>query len=232
MRFDMLLKLVKKEFKDIAKNASILPILLIAPFLSLIMTKLEQAPKEYMLPIWIVYGLAMVGTMLPGFLTAEEKEKKTLDSLLVSPLSHNEVIVGKVIFTMVMICLVTILVLAPNGGFMGNQLWVWLAVILGGAFFIQVGLIIGLFTDSQVTAGAFLSPVMLFFVLTPMFMAVVPPFLRTMMEYLPSIAILEISGAGFLAKGFNEIWRELLILLGWNLVAFYITKLGIKRQFD
>lgn len=232
MRGQIVRKLIRKDLRDLLKNASILPIVLMAPFLAFIMSKLEQGPSDMMLPIWINYALAMVGVMIPGFLTAEEKEKGTLDSLLVSPAKHNEIILGKVIFALAIIIIDVLLVLIPNSGLIGNQLMVWVGIILGSIFFIQVGLIIGLFTNSQVAAGALSSPAMLFFFLTPMFSGVLPNIFKVMIEYMPSLAVMEIVRGGLLTSPLNNFFPEFITLIAWNIVAFYFTHLGIRRQFQ
>ncbi len=81
MRFNMLVSLIKKDVKDLTKNMSILPIIILPPFIAFVYSFIEDLPADKMLPMWILYGLAMVGLMLSGFTMAEEKEKKTLDSL-------------------------------------------------------------------------------------------------------------------------------------------------------
>ncbi|MCK4258456.1 MAG: ABC transporter permease [Halanaerobiales bacterium] len=231
MRFYMILSLLKKDLKDLMKNMSILPIIILPPFIAFIYSFIQDIPKEVMLPMWVLYGLAMVGIMIPGFTLAEEKEKKTLDSLLVSPATYHEIVIGKILFSLIMVMFVSLLVLAPNGGITGNQFLVWLVVILGALLFIQLGLIIGFYTESQVSASAMISPMMLFFVLSPVFMAIVPEFLKNIFEYLPNISILESVRSGILGEGFGQVWKEILTLVVWNVIAYFFTQRGVRHQF-
>ncbi len=130
-----------------------------------------------------------------------------------------------------MVIFVSFLVLAPNGGFVGNQLFVWVDIILGAIFFIQLGLIVSFYTESQVSASALISPIMLFFIFTPIIMAVVPEFLRGAFELLPNLAILDLARLGLVGEGFGLAWKEILNLVVWNLVAYFFTQRGIRHQF-
>ncbi len=232
MRSQIISKLIIKDLRDLMKNPSILPIVVLAPFLAFIMTKLTQGPKEQLLPMWIIYALAMVGVMIPGFLTAEEKEKGTLDSLLISPARHEEIIMGKVLFSLMIIIVDVFLVLAPNNGLTGNQVLLWFGVVLASVFFIQIGLIIGLFTNSQVAAGAISSPAMLFFFLTPMFAEVLPKVFQSMIEYLPSSSVTIMMRVSIQAGSFGEVIPSIISLVVWNIIAYVFTLMGIRRQFQ
>lgn len=237
MRSHILRILVMKDLRDLCKNMSALPLVLMAPLLAFLYSKLD-IPGDMMFPIWVVYGIAMVGIMLPGMAVAEEKEKKTLDSLLVSPATPHEIIASKVIYTLLMICVVTILVILPYGNVVTNYWTLALASILCAIFFIQIGLIISLFTENQVSANAFMTPVMLIAVLSPILMAIFPAVIRKVLEYLPSLLLLKVLGADPGAGGAEAVatsgffWLEMLILLGWNVIAYFFTMWGIRRQFD
>lgn len=232
MRWQIISKLMKNQLLDLRKNPSILPIVILPPFLALIMNMLNQAPQGILLPMWINYAVVLVGIMLPGILTAEEKEKGVLDSLLVSPARYLEIIISKILVALLIIIVDVLLVLIPNVGFGGNQLIIWLAVVLSSGFFIQVGLIIGLFTSSQVAAGAFSTPAMLFFFLVPMFSNVLPKVFKIVVEYLPSLALMEIAKTGIEAGSVSSNLIDFAALIIWNGIAFYFTKLGIKHQFS
>ena len=233
MRTNILMLLVKKDIKDLLKNMSILPILLIGPFLAILMSRITQsAPAADTLPMWILYGIAMVGIMIPGFTIAEEKEKATLDSLLVSPATSNEIILGKVIYTLLSIIIVSFLTIMPNGGLIGNQFMIWWGIVFGAVFFIQIGLIIGLFTKNQVSAGAYMTPAMLIFILLPMVSSIAPSFLKTIIEYSPSLNVMTLAHSGLVNQGLPEVWKHVLLLFGWNIIAFIFTRRGFKHQFQ
>lgn len=232
MRTDMLTMLMKKDFKDMLKNMSILPVLLIGPFLAILMSKVVgNAHPADTLPMWVLYGIAMVGIMVPGMTVAEEKEKATLDSLLVSPATSNEIIVAKLLFSVITIVFVSLLTILPNGGLMGNQFLMWWGIVFGAVFFTQIGLIVGLFTKNQVAAGTFMTPAMLLFILLPMLMGIAPAFIKTIIQYSPSLNIMEISRAGMLSQGLPQVWKHILCLFAWNGVAYFFTRWGFRHQF-
>lgn len=237
MRSYIIRILVMKDLRDLSKNMSILPLVLMAPLLAFLYSKLD-IPGGMMFPIWVVYGLAMVGIMLPGLAVAEEKEKKTLDSLLVSPATPHEIIASKVIYTLFIICLVTILVILPYGNVVTNYWNLIISSILCAIFFIQIGLIISLFTENQVSANAFMTPVMLIAVLSPILMSIFPAIIRKILQYFPSLLVLKILGADLGAGVDTSVttigffWLEMLILVGWNVITYFFTMWGIRRQFN
>lgn len=232
MRSQIVIHLIKNQLLDLRKNAAIFSIAIIAPFLAFIMNLLDQASPTLLAPMWVNYAVVLVGVMLPGVLIAEEKEKGVLDSLLVSPARYNEIILSKILVALLVIFIDVLLILGLNVGFIGNQWIIWAGVLLSSTLFIQIGLIIGLFADSQVDASTTCTPVMLFFLLIPMFSSVLPDFIRWAIDYVPSLALMDIVKTGLEVGSVSKSMTDLLVLIIWNGLAVYFTKLGIKHQFS
>ena len=107
----------------------------------------------------------VVGTTLMPNLLVEEKERKTLRMLLVSPASLADVIVGKMLVGMSYQLLMGLVVLGAQGALAGQVGLVLLFLLLGAAFSIMLGLLIGTIFRTMSAAGAFTGVVALIFIL-------------------------------------------------------------------
>ncbi len=97
----------------------------------------------------------IVGSALvPGLLT-EEKEKKTLRMLMVTPASFADVVAGKLLVGLVYQLILSILVLTIKGSFTGQLPLIILFVLLGAVFSISIGLLAGSVFHTTSAAGAF-----------------------------------------------------------------------------
>lgn len=97
----------------------------------------------------------IVGSALvPGLLT-EEKEKKTLRMLMVTPASFTDVVAGKLLVGLVYQLILSSIVLAIKGSFTGQIPLTLLFMLLGAMFSISVGLLAGSIFQTTSAAGAF-----------------------------------------------------------------------------
>jgi ABC-2 type transport system permease protein len=117
----------------------------------------------------LVLALVMSGTFAVPTLLVEEKEKHTLDVLLVSPASAVDVVVGKGLVGLVYCALASLALIVLNRGWQGAWPLTFLGILIGSAFAVLVGLLIGgLFrTMSQVNTWS--SLVMLVLILPTWF---------------------------------------------------------------
>ena len=108
--------------------------------------------------IYSVAGLLVsfiVGTSLMPGLLIEEKERKTLRMLMVTPASFTDVILGKLLIVLVYQLLLSGIVLAIQGGFTGQISLVLLYTLLGSCFSLALGLLFGgLFSTTGAAGGA------------------------------------------------------------------------------
>ncbi len=111
----------------------------------------------------LIYGVAgllvsfMVGTSIMPGLLIEEKERKTLRMLMVTPASFTDVILGKLLVVLVYQLLLSGIVLAIQGGFSGQvQIpLLLLYVLLGSCLSLALGLLFGsIFSTTGAAGGA------------------------------------------------------------------------------
>ena len=116
--------------------------------------------QQGMLPNWVAMALAMGITILPTIL-AQEKQTRTLDALMVTPLSYLDIIVGKSLFAIIAVCVAAWAILGLNGGLTGNLPLLAAIVLLGSASTVSIGLFIGLLVDTPERAGSMSSILMI-----------------------------------------------------------------------
>jgi len=100
-------------------------------------------------------GSFFVGAGFVASLLVEEKERKTLRMLMVSPASWADVIVGKLLVGLGYQLLLAAAILTIQGGFVGDIPLVLLFVLLGCSMAIALGLLAGSLLQTGSAVGAF-----------------------------------------------------------------------------
>jgi len=110
-------------------------------------------PWQAMLPAWVVMVLLSAITLMPSSITTE-RQAKTLQAVLVTPIRLWEFVVGKGLYGVAIGTVGGIVVLAANGSLQGNLALVLVFLLLGAAAATLLGLTIGLLVESpQGAAG-------------------------------------------------------------------------------
>lgn len=112
----------------------------------------------------ISVGISLVSTLL-----VEEKEKKTLHMLLVSPATLTDVAMGKLVVGVGYQVVLSIVVMALLHGFVGNLPLVLLFVLLISCFGLALSLLAGSVFNTTSGVGGFLGIVSLLFVIPAVF---------------------------------------------------------------
>jgi ABC-2 type transport system permease protein len=99
----------------------------------------------------IVLMLATLGVFMVPVSIIEEKERRTLDAMLVAPVSHADLIVAKAIAALLFALIMDAVVLAANQVFVEANLAALAAVVgLGSVMAVMLGLFMGtLFNSTQ-----------------------------------------------------------------------------------
>jgi ABC-2 type transport system permease protein len=112
----------------------------------------------------ISVGISLVSTLL-----VEEKEKKTLYMLLVSPASLTDVVMGKLLVGLGYQLILSVVVMIMLNGFVGNLPLVFLFVLLITCFGLALSLLAGAVFHTTSGVGGFLGIVSLLFVIPAVF---------------------------------------------------------------
>lgn len=200
------------------------------------------APSNTFTDFSKLYAVAMVlaslfigSSLVPGLL-AEEKEKKTLRMLMVSPASFGDVVAAKLIVGLVYQLLLTLVALTIQGGFIGQVPLVVLFAFLGALFSIAVGLLIGCFFSTTTATGT-VSGMISFLYILPMFFVgvftqIIPnnPFFQ-LIKVLPTYYIASgVADAVSNQSTINGVALNVSITLGVVLLLFIIAVWTLRRQ--
>lgn len=126
-----------------------------------------EAGQVYV-PMALLVSLVVGITFMPQLLI-EEKEKKTLRMLMVSPVSFEDVLIGKLLVVLVYQLVLSGVVLVIQKAFTGQVGLVVLYTVLGGVFSVALGLLIGSVFNTVSAASAVEGPVIGIFILAGIF---------------------------------------------------------------
>lgn len=149
-----------------------------------------------MFVLLVTIVLLTIGFALVPLLLVEERLAHTLEVLLVSPARIYEVVGGKAVAGGFYCLLAVLVVFFLNRFLVVNWGVALLAVLLGGAFAVAVGLLVGILSYNPTTVGlrGSMSLLGLFglTMLTTLSNISWPPVVQTLLEYLPTVALAEL----------------------------------------
>jgi ABC-2 type transport system permease protein len=161
-----------KELQDLRTNWSQLLMYVFPIAITLIYSKLipsDQMPNGTALIFGLVVLVTMAGILIPAMMIAEEKEKRTLEVLLLSPAKPAEIFLGKSLTTFLsIIACMFILMLIDNRNW-NNTPVILAATGLASVFCIIFGLITGIFSKNQMSTGIVSTPLIFLFLMLPTF---------------------------------------------------------------
>jgi ABC-2 type transport system permease protein len=99
--------------------------------------------EDRLLPLIVMYAVVIAGVFLPASSLVEEREKRTLDAVLITPVRMSEVLLGKAALGVVLAVLMGWVTLAINRAFAGQALGMTVFLLLGGIMMAELGLVLG-----------------------------------------------------------------------------------------
>jgi ABC-2 type transport system permease protein len=219
-----------KELKDFFQNPNVLVMYMMPIMFAVLYGKMmgTRIPKITSLEICLLLSLTMVGCSSAACLIAEEKEKNTLTTLMLSPLSPIEFLAGKSLISllscMVLNLIVFFIVNAPN-----VNLFLYIIIsLISSITIISLGLLIGLLCKSQMETGIVSSPIIIVLMLVPMFSginSVLKSIANFCFTYHTLAAVYKISeGRGFLDLKYN-----LLAIFVWLIISLFLLVFVCKK---
>jgi ABC-2 type transport system permease protein len=182
------------------------------------------------IPTWIMFAIIFVGMMvLPNTLTTE-KEKKTLDAILVSPASEKDIIYGKSFFGLFLTILISLVMIYINGGFTGNFLLVLLFIVLGSTLFTGLGLLIASYTENYSSASLISTIFMMPLLLLPL-LANLSPEIGYFSHFVPSTYLFNgITDSMLTNSGISDLYPALGALVIFNVLVYTLTTYILNKK--
>jgi ABC-2 type transport system permease protein len=110
--------------------------------------------QERLVPFAVLMALIVAGVFVTSFSFVEEREKRTLDALLASPLTMGEVLWAKGLFGGTLAAAMAAGTMALNGGQMVQSAGLLLALLLGSVMAALIGLLYGVLSRDTKTLFA------------------------------------------------------------------------------
>jgi len=178
----------------------------------------------------------MVSISLVGSLLVEEKEKKTLRMLMVSPASFGDVVVGKLLVGLGYQLLLSLVVMVIQGGFIGQVPLVLFFVLCGACFSLSLGLLLGSIFQSASSVGGVAGLVSIIFFIPgilvgPLFQAFQGTIVAQLIRILPSYYLADgIYNALTNKTVFSNALLDTIVVLGCTAILLLASVWTLRRQ--
>ncbi len=186
----------------------------------------EVALNSYLFTIVVTFALYMAGVSIVSHFMADEKEKKTVASLLAAPASAWAYILSKTILGLLLGSSMFVLLVLFNGGLTGNWLISLPFVFLALLAFTGLGVLTGILSESTKQCNTW-SSLLMFVILMPSwfgsFADVSEPW-HTLFRLIPTHYLVTALTDSLEARiGWVDVLPHLLIWLGTALCAWLVV---------
>lgn len=191
--------------------------------------------EEYIVVIFVILGICMTTMGILAQIIVEKRETGSLPALLASPLTFGDLLWGQSTAVFLYTMLLSAILLALNGGLVGNVGVTAVSIILTTCALLALGLWFGLWSQSKNQCNAY-TGVMGIVLVIPSWFALVPPEnlslpLTVGLRLLPTIYLVELLNqslngtATWTTAGIN-----LLVLGMFTAVFFGLVRWRLQRQ--
>ena len=148
---------------------------------------------------------------LPASSLVEERENRTIDALLVTPVTMPEVLVAKATLGVVLAVLMGWVTLALNGAFGTQQLAMTVFLLVGGVMMAEIGLILGCWAKDTNTLFSAIKG-MGVLVIAPVLFTLFPGLPQWIAQVFPTYYFVQpIYDMAVLGSRFGDHWIELAV---------------------
>ncbi|MCO5188780.1 MAG: ABC transporter permease [Anaerolineae bacterium] len=194
----------------------------------------EEGVLEFSASVALLFVVTMIGISLIPNLMLEEKQAKTLDALMVAPVSPADLVAGKALAgafygmvgsLMVLFIFRYIIVLWPLA---------MLSALLGVLFMTAIGLLLGNIIESraqlQLVAWFVILPLMIPPILI-LLEGLIPNGVIGVLRWIPTVSITAMYRLSFtIDAGLSHIWRDLVVVAVVTLALFALVVVSVRRQ--
>lgn len=220
-----------KDVKDVTRNLFVTTTLLVPILLAIAYRNLGDITLEIHYTV-INLTFSSVTAFVQCTLIAEEKEKNTLRTLMLSPATTAEILLGKSLLSL-LITLMTILLCIQITGYVTEHVGLFALAIIGSClFYLALGTVLGLITKSVMEASVVVLPIMFLFGFGTMLetLASNNAYLK-LLEYLPNLQLLRFAELLEQQK-FTSIGLPLLVIGIWSLLGALLAVMVYRKQLQ
>ena len=219
-----------KDYKEFSRNYAV-SITLIVPIVFAFLFRSAGPSLPGAIGFLLNTSFVLLTCLVQACLIAEEKERNTLRSLMMTPATTMDVLIGKSSLVFVMSA-VTLAIATYILGYKPASMWSFVtAVTLSIILYIAVGTICGLFSKTVTEASLSIIPAAMVFTAPPVATLLFGDFpIFKVLDYTPSVQLVQllgISNTGFTA---GDLLKPLFIILVWAVVFTIVSVVLYQRR--
>jgi ABC-2 type transport system permease protein len=219
-----------KDYKEFSRNYGI-SIMLILPIMFAVLFRSAGASLPGASGFLYNTSFVLLTCFAQACLIAEEKERNTLRSLMMTPATTLDVLIGK--SSLVFVMSVVVLAIATFiFGYKPASIWAFVATIfLSIILYTAAGTICGLFSKTLLDASLSILPVAFIFTGAPWgaFLENDYPILKVL-DYMPSSQLVHLLGISNTGYTTGDLLKPLLITLVWTVVLTVVSVILYQRR--
>ncbi|WP_304943934.1 ABC transporter permease [Vallitalea guaymasensis] len=224
--------LVIKEIKDLIRNVNVFVVSLI-PLVGAIFFSLMSSEKTFntqVLSLIFVMNSTLITPMTMAMLIAEEKEKNTLRTLMLSTVSPMEFLIGKAIVTWILVGITNLAIFFILETPMQYLPMYIVVAFLISTIMILIGAIVGILSKNVMSSGTNSMPVILLFYFIPT-LGVANETLGNIAKLLPTYHSQLLMNDMFSNENIFSIGKQnFIVLLIWIIISFIGFTMIYKRK--
>lgn len=167
-----------------------------------------------MVPFIMMYALVVAAVFLPAFSIADEREKGTLDALIVTPVKLSEVITAKGILGVILALAMTIFTLFLNDALGAEPLALFVVLLIGSILCVEIGLIFGTVSKDSTAVFALIKGTGILLI-GPTAFYIWPDWPQWIGKLFPTYWVINpIFEVTLNNAGLGDVWVELMIAIG------------------
>ena len=219
-----------KDYKEFIRNYAI-SVMVLFPIIFAYFYRSDSEYATFFYGFTMNMSLGLVTSFVQACLIAEEKERNTLRTLMMTPASMFDILIGKSVLVF-LISAVTFAVATFIFGFApANMLVLVVALALSIILYIALGTICGLFSKSVLESTLAVMPVMLIFTGGPFLLNIDSDFfLLKAATYLPSTQFLELIDLLQANAAINDMWQAVIIIFIWAVAMTILSFILYKKR--
>jgi len=193
------------------------------------MAGMQIPPRDRMRPLFAIL-LIMTETFGLANLISEEVERRTINALLVTPVSVKDLFAAKGITGVSLAFVQAVLFMVIVGGMSRQPLIILVVLLLGAVLVTGIGFLIAALSKDfmSVMAWGIVTLIPLFI---PSFSIMFPGTATGWVKVIPSYYLVDtVHRVANFGAGWGDVWLNLLILLGFDLVLVWIGIIALGRR--
>jgi len=181
-------------------------------------------------PFLVMFSLLIAGVFVTGVSIVEEKERRTLSAVLVTPLRLADVLSAKAAFGLLLAMLVAVVTLVLNRALGSQPVALIVSLLVAALMCVEVGLIYGAAAKDMKALFGLIKGLNVFLI-APVVFYLFPEWPQWIPKIFPTYWIIEpvfevaINGAGL-----GGVWVDLLIALGICVLLAFVVAALVRRM--